>query len=138
MTGTDQPRAVIDRLLSATNAHDVDAIAACFATDYVNRTPVHPARGFVGSEQVRRNWTQILGGVPDLVATTPAVVVDGNDVWAEMDMRGTRRDGVAHAMVGVVVFTVADGLITAARFYLEPLDEGVGTVDDNVRNVVTR
>jgi len=50
---------VVNRLLAATNAHDVDALVGCFAPDYVNETPAHPLRGFHGHEQVRSNWTAI-------------------------------------------------------------------------------
>ena len=45
---------MVDRLVHATNAHDVDAVAACFAEEYENETPVHPARSFRGREQVRQ------------------------------------------------------------------------------------
>jgi integrase len=55
-------------LLLAMNAHNLDATVACFADDYVNEWPAHPQRGFRGSEQVRRNWSRILAGVPDLRA----------------------------------------------------------------------
>ena len=47
--------AVLDKLVDATNAHDVEAVTACFAADYVNETPVHPSRSFRGNAQVRRN-----------------------------------------------------------------------------------
>jgi hypothetical protein len=36
-------------------------------------------------------------------------------------------------MRGVVVFGVRDGMAEWARFYLEPVDEGDGTVDEAVR-----
>lgn len=61
--------AVLERLLDATNAHDLDALTDCFAVDYANETPAHPDRSFTVREQVRRNWTQIFTGVPDLKAT---------------------------------------------------------------------
>ena len=64
--------AFLARLLEATNAHDLDRIVDCFSPDYVNQTPCHPARGFTGPDQVRRNWEAILGSVPDLVATVLA------------------------------------------------------------------
>ena len=51
---------MIERLRRATDAHDVEAIVACFTDDYVNETPAHPARGFVGRDQVRANWSRIL------------------------------------------------------------------------------
>ncbi|MFF4148171.1 nuclear transport factor 2 family protein [Streptomyces sp. NPDC001698] len=52
----NDPGATVDRLLAAINTHNLDALADCFAVDYVNETPVHPARGFHSSDQARRNW----------------------------------------------------------------------------------
>jgi ketosteroid isomerase-like protein len=130
------PAAVLRRLQDATNAHDIDAIVACFAPDYRNETPLHPQRGFIGNEQVRRNWTQILAAVPDLVADVVASAVSANTVWSEWEQRGTRPDGTPHLMRGVIIFTVADGVITSARFFLEPVDEGDAGVDAAVRRQV--
>jgi hypothetical protein len=126
------------RLLAATNAHDIDALVACFSGDYVNETPVHPARGFNGQAQVRRNWEQIFASVPDLRAEILSAAVDGADVWTEWDMHGTRGDGSDHHMRGVVVFSVGEGVATRARFYLEPVDATSSTVDDAVRRQVVR
>ena len=42
----------------------------------------------------------------------------------------------AHQMRGVIVFGVRDGVARWARFYLEPVDEDAGTVDDAVREQV--
>ena len=39
-------------------------------------------------------------------------------------------------MRGVVIFGVADGLLTWARFFLEPVQQGGGNVDDAVRRQV--
>jgi ketosteroid isomerase-like protein len=126
---TTAPAAILRRLQDATNAHDIEAIVACFAPDYRNETPVHPARGFIGREQVRRNWTQILTAVPDLSADVVASAVSENVVWSEWEHRGTRPDGTTHLMRGVIIFTVGDGVITSARFFLEPVDEGDTGVD---------
>jgi ketosteroid isomerase-like protein len=129
----DQPidgaAAVLARLERAANAHDVDAVAACFAPDYRNDTPVHPERSFTGREQVRRNWEQILAFVPDLSATVLRSAVNGDEVWSEWEHRGTRLDRSAHVMRGVVIFGVGNGLLTWARFYLEPVQEGVENID---------
>jgi ketosteroid isomerase-like protein len=135
-TPAEGPGMWVDRLLAATNAHDLDALVDCFAVDYVNETPAHPSRGFRGSEQVRRNWAQIFAGVPDLTAQVRSRAMDGDTVWVEWDNRGTRRDGTAHAMRGVTVFGVADGRATWARFYLEPVDAQGDTVDDAVKRAV--
>ena len=103
--------------------------------DYVNETPVHPARGFVGADQVRRNWEQIFSLVPDLTATVSGYVVAADEVWSEWQMSGTRPDGSAHLMRGVVIFTVRDGRASHARFYLEPVDLDDSDVDAAVRSI---
>jgi ketosteroid isomerase-like protein len=123
------PAAVVARLLEAINAHDLEAMVACFADDYVNEWPAHPQRGFRGNQQVRSNWSQIFAGVPDLRARLPRMVVDGDTVWAEWDLSGTRRDGAAHLMRGVSIFGVAEGRLAWVRFYLEPVEETSGDVD---------
>jgi ketosteroid isomerase-like protein len=129
--------ALVDRLCAATNAHDVDGIVACFAEDYRNETPVHPARGFVGREQVRRNWEQILSFVPDVEAKVLSCAVDGDRVWTEWEHTGTRLDGSAHVMRGVIIFGVRDGLAQWARFYLEPADADPADADQAVRALVS-
>ena len=137
-TSGDHGTGVLDRLLHATNAHDLDAIEACFATGYRNETPVHPARGFIGRDQVRRNWEQILGFVPDIHATVLRASVKDDVIWSEWEHRGTRRDGTPHVMRGVIIFGVEDDAIAWARFYLEPVQEADGDVNHAVRAQVAR
>ena len=136
LMSTTEPSAIVERLRDATNAHDLEAVVACFATDYRNETPLHPARGFVGRDQVRRNWTQILTAIPDVSTEIVASVASGDTVWTEWQHRGTRPDGSAHLMGGVIVFTVRDGKIVTARFFLEPVDETDGGIDAAVRRQV--
>ncbi len=130
------PAAVVERLLEAINAHDLDAMVACFADDYVNEWPAHPQRGFQGNAQVRHNWSQIFAGAPDLRARLPRIAVDGDTVWTEWDMSGTRRDGTAFLMRGVAIFGVAQGRLASVRFYLEPVEEASGDVNAYTRRVV--
>ena len=125
----DSPAAMVDWLARSTNAHDLDGLVDCFAADYRNETPVHPARGFTGQEQVRSNWRQIFGAVPDLQVTVLRVAVAGDTVWSEWEMTGTRQDGTAHLMRGVILFGVTAGRASWARFYLEPVQPGGGSID---------
>jgi ketosteroid isomerase-like protein len=134
--GTDGGAALLARLERASNAHDVDAVVACFAPDYRNDTPAHPERSFAGREQVRRNWEQILAAIPDLTATVLRSAINGGEVWSEWEHRGTRRDGSAHVMRGVIIFGVTGGLLAWARFYLEPVQAGADNVDAAVRRQV--
>lgn len=129
------PEAVIDRLVSATNDHDLEAIVACFADDYINETPAHPLRGFHGREQVRRNWTRILAAVPNIRADVLRRSVEGQTVWTEWEMSGTRRDGSALLMRGVILFGVMGSSVKSARFYLEPVEDSSGDVNSAVSRV---
>ncbi len=132
----DDAAGVLARLERAAHARDVNALLACFAPDYRNDTPAHPERSFTGREQVGRNWEQIFAAIPDLTVKVLRSAVNGHEVWSEWEHRGTRPDGSAHLMRGVVIFGVADGLLTWARFYLEPVQEGGGNVDAAVRRQV--
>ena len=129
--------AFLSRVLDATNAHDVERIVACFTPGYVNRSPCHPARGFTGNEQVRRNWTTILANVPDLVATLVDETSSGDQVWSEWEMRGTRRDGTQHLLRGVMIFGVDGDRARSCRFYIEPVADDEMTADDFVATVTT-
>jgi ketosteroid isomerase-like protein len=125
----DTRLAVVERLRASVDAHDVDALVDCFAEAYRNETPIHPARGFRGRAQVRTNWERIFSAVPDVTAEVLRAAADGDVVWSEWEMRGTRRDGAAHHMSGVIVFGVEGERFAWARFYLEPVDPGPGDVD---------
>ena len=48
---TTSPMATIDRLVRATNDHDLERLVDCFEPGYRNETPAHPARGFTGRDQ---------------------------------------------------------------------------------------
>ncbi len=132
-----EPLAIAERLRDATNAHDIEGIVECFADDYRNETPLHPARGFVGKEQVRRNWMHILAAIPDVSTDIVASAVDGDRLWSEWEHRGTRADGSPHLMRGVIVFSVRHAAIATARFFLEPVYETGEGVDVAVRRQVS-
>lgn len=126
------PLATVLRLLEAVNRHDVDALVECFAEDYVNETPAHPARGFSGREQVRRNWERIFAAAPDTTVRLVSHSVDGPRAWTELALDGTRADQSRSSMAGVVIFRVQNAKISAARFYLEPVEQLSGGIDDAI------
>ena len=128
--------ALLEQLAGAVSRHDVDAVEGCFASGYRNQTPAHPAQGFTGRDQVRRNWEQIFAFVPDVTARVLRCACDGDVVWSEWEMAGTRRDGAAHQMAGVIVFGVRDGQFAWARFYLEPVQAGGADASQAVRQHV--
>ena len=130
---------VLDSLIAAVNRHDLDALVGHFADDVRSDTPAHPARSFVGREQVRRNWSQILGSIGDLRATILASAVSGaasgsgQVLWAELAFDGRRPDGAPWRMRGVTVNEVVGDRIVALRFYMEPLEETGLDADASVR-----
>jgi ketosteroid isomerase-like protein len=94
------PTAVLERLQWAINQHDLDALAACFDPDYHSEFPVHPDRTFRGHEQMRKNWTQIFGAVPDIEATLLRCTSEGDTVCMGrmgMDWHARRWRSVRYA-----------------------------------------
>lgn len=126
--------AVMNRMLSALNAHDLDAFVACFAVDYRSEQPAHPGRSFEGSDKVHENWTNVFAGVPDfnaellLSVTTDAGVEIGEWRW-----RGTHTDGSPFAMRGTTVMGIDAGRIAWGRLYMEPVEVDSGDIDRMVQ-----
>ncbi|HKY15287.1 MAG TPA: nuclear transport factor 2 family protein [Microthrixaceae bacterium] len=127
---------LVERLRQAVDAHDIEGVVACFANDYRNHTPAHPARGFEGREQVRTNWTRIFAGVPDVSATVLRTTADGDVVWSEWELAGHRPDGVRQVLRGVIIFGTSGDQFAWARFYLEPVDGGEDGVDGAIGQIV--
>jgi hypothetical protein len=128
------PLAVIERLAAAQNAHDIDAMVACFAVDYSSEQPAHPDRAFRGSAQVHANWSEIFAGVPDLRAELVRSTVDGETVWTEWCYRGTQSGGGRFDVAGVIIAGVRDDRIAWARLYLEPIEEAGAGIEAAVHD----
>jgi ketosteroid isomerase-like protein len=126
----------IARLAEAMSRHDVAAMTALMAPDYRSEQPAHPNRGFGGADQVAANWSAMLAGVPDMQVECLAETTDGGTSWSEWSWRGTHTDGTPFAMRGVVLFDMGDdGLIHAARLYVEPVEEGGAAIDAAVEEL---
>jgi ketosteroid isomerase-like protein len=132
---TANPLEVFARLVTAQNAHDVEALVACFAPDYSSEQPAHPDRVFIGNAQVRKNWSEIFAGVPEFRADLLDAAVEGDTAWGEFEWRGTRRDGSALHSRGVIIGKVRDGKLAAARLYMSDVDEAGGGVDAAVEGM---
>jgi hypothetical protein len=74
--------------------------------------------------------------VPDITAEVLRTAEERDAIWSEWEMRGTRVDGTAHLMRGVVIFGVTGNRASWARFYLEAVDAGEGGVDAAVDKIV--
>ncbi len=131
------PVAVIERLVAATNAHDLDGIIDCFHPEYRAEVPAHPARSFQGRQQVKRNWAQILSSVPDVHVDVLRSLSRGEAVWTEWEMTGHRTDGGRFWVCGVIVFEVKVDRVERARLYLEPVDDSGGDMNDAVTRLTS-
>jgi ketosteroid isomerase-like protein len=124
------PDGPVRRMFAAARQHDLDAMCAEFADDYINTTPNHPARGFSGRAQVRTNWTALFAGIPDLTLEVhDATSEPGGKVWVEWSSAGTRRDGTPVEQAGIAIFSLREDRLCAARFYLEPVERDSGDVN---------
>jgi ketosteroid isomerase-like protein len=114
---------ISEQLLAALNGHDVEALAALFAPDYRSEQPAHPARGFGGSAQVRKNWAAVFQAVPDFRASLVGSCVDGEIEWGEWDWSGIRTDMTPFHERGVTIIGTREGRVAWARLYMEPIEE---------------
>jgi ketosteroid isomerase-like protein len=127
--------AVMNQLLAAMNAHDLDAFVACFTPDYRSEQPAHPSRAFGGRDQVRENWASVFAGVPDFKAELDATAsADGNIEIGEWRWSGTHADGSPFAMCGVTVMGVLDKRIVWGRLYMEVVERGGADINQMVRD----
>ena len=134
----NSPQAVVERLGQAQNAHDLEAMLACFAADYRSEQPVHPDRAFIGREQVRKNWSGLFSAIGDFHTELIRSVTADGTVWAELRWTGTKADGSPLDEVGVTILGVEDGLITWARLYMEEVDTTGAGIEAVVRRMAGR
>ena len=123
-----------ERLLAALNEHDLDALVACFASEYRSEQPAHPSRAFHGSDKVRENWASVFAGVPDFNAelVVSSSTDDGIEI-GEWRWSGTHTDGSPFAMCGVTVVGVEQERIAWGRLYMETVERDGADIDQMVR-----
>lgn len=119
----NSPLDVFKQMVAAQNRHDLDEMVACFSRDYQSEQPFHPERNFIGKTGVRKNWDFFFNMVPDMQVDILSETVDGDTVWSELHMHGTRIDGMKHSVRGVTIQRIQDGLIVWARLYIDAPDD---------------
>lgn len=136
MVRTDSP--ALDRLIEATNDHDVDAMMECFHQDYRSEQPLHPEAGFGGREQVGKNWSLMFEEVPDLRLDVLRSAIAGDEVWMELRVHGNKVDGNSFEYRGMTVWGLRDDRIAWARLYFEPVAVGGPGIDERMQHVLGR
>ena len=129
---------VAERLIEGTNAHDLEAMLACFHQDYRSEQPAHPARTFQGTEQIRTNWSALLKAVPDIHWEVLRSAERADEAWVEARLKGTLGNGARLNEIGVAIFGVRDDKIAWARLYLEEIETNGGDIDAAVQPMAGR
>jgi len=129
------PRALVDRLTAAQNAHDLEGMLACFDEAYRSEQPLFPARTFQGIEQVRANWSALLEGIPDFHAETLRSAADGDSVFVEIHWTGTKKDGTPFDERGVLILGISGDRIAWGRLYVDEVDVEGADIDAVVRRM---
>jgi len=123
------PRDVIDRLTAAQNAHDLEAMLACFHEDYRSEQPMFPARTFHGIDQVRKNWSALLASIADLHAEIVRSSVSGDTVFIEIHWTGTKADGTPFEERGVIIMGIREDRIAWGRLYADEVQRDSPDID---------
>ena len=121
---------MLERLHTAMNQHDLEAMLECFDPDYRSEQPLHPNRGFSGKEQVRKNWSRMLDSFPDFEAQLLGHVSSEGTVWSEWRWSATGLN-----MTGVTLLGVDEDRIVWGRLYMEPVEEGGEDIDESVHSI---
>lgn len=129
------PRALLDRLTAAQNAHDLEGMLAYFHEDYRSEQPLFPARTFDGIDQVRANWSALLDAIPDFHAEVLRSAADGDIVFVEVHWTGTKTDGTPLEERGVTVMGIRDGRIAWGRLYVAEVEREGADIDAVVRRM---
>ena len=129
------PLAVIERVTAAQNAHDLEAMLACFHEDYRSEQPLFPNRTFQGSDQVRANWGALLGAIPDFHTETISSAVAGDTVFFEVHWTGTKSDGTQLDERGVLIMGIRDDRIAWGRLYVDEVERDSVDINAAVRQI---
>jgi ketosteroid isomerase-like protein len=129
------PRAVVERLTAAQNAHDLEGMLACFHEDYRSEQPMYPARTFQGVDQVRKNWSELLQNIPDFHSELIRSAVDGNTAFIEIRWTGTKPDGAPLEERGVLIMGIRDNRVAWGRLYSEEVEREGADIDAVVRRM---
>jgi ketosteroid isomerase-like protein len=115
MASTKSATPLLEAFLDAFNAHDVDAIMACFTEDCVMDMPRGPAPGgrrLVGKQAVREGVQSRFDGIPDVRYEDDRHFVCGDRAVSEWTIRGTQVSGERIEVRGCDLFELADGKIS--------------------------
>jgi ketosteroid isomerase-like protein len=115
MTSAKVAVPVLQEVLDAFNAHDLDLIMSFFADDCVMDMPHGPGPGgrrLVGKDEVREGIRSRLDGIPDIHYGDDRHWVCDDRGVSEWTIRGTQRTGERLEVRGCDLFEFVDGKIS--------------------------
>jgi ketosteroid isomerase-like protein len=115
MTSAKVAVPVLQEVLDAFNAHDLDLIMSFFADECVMDMPHGPGPGgrrLVGKDEVREGIRSRLDGIPDIHYGDDRHWVCDDRGVSEWTIRGTQRTGERIEVRGCDLFEFVDGKIS--------------------------
>ena len=125
MTSAKVAVPVLQEVLDAFNAHDLDLIMSFFADDCVMDMPHGPGPGgrrLVGKDEVREGIRSRLDGIPDIHYGDDRHWVCDDRGVSEWTIRGTRPTGERVEVRGCDLFEFVDGKITRKDAFWKIID----------------
>ena len=125
MTTAEGSASMLQALLDAFNAHDIEAIMSFFAVECVMDTPRGPAPGgrhLVGRDQVRGGIQARFDGIPDIRYDDERHWACGNRGVSEWTIRGTQLSGEVIEVRGCDLFEFTDGKISRKDSFWKIVD----------------
>jgi len=117
---------VVKRWIQGISAHDLDQVAGCFAVGYEDEAPARRGEFVRGRDQVRQNFERFFTSMPDVHSELRGTIDQGDTVWMEWSMEGTRPDGTRMEFVGVNIFEVKNDSFVSGRIYTELIRDAGG------------
>ncbi len=116
MTDDTARLATLERLFAAFNAHDADAVMACFTADavFLGAAGDHAGgRRFAGTSAIRTAFAAVWADLPDVQWAVHRSRMLGDEAVTEWLFTGTRRDGARIEAEGLDLFRFEGALVAS-------------------------
>ena len=118
MGSRDDARQLIDRIVSAYNSGDTDALVALYQPDLTYWSALDGMQE--GVEAVRAHIDHLHETLPDEQMQARTVVTDGELIVVEFESTGTNPAGKTYTIEFTEVFELRDGKVVSIKVYLDP------------------
>ena len=118
MGSRDDARQLVDRIVSAYNSGDTDALVALYQPDLSYWSALDGMQE--GVEAVRAHIDHLHETLPDEQMQARTVVTDGELIVVEFESTGTNPAGKTYTIEFTEVFELRDGKVASIKVYLDP------------------